>query len=78
MSEVKLTEAQRRMLEKAPSDWGLWSDSWRTPYRTSEPNILGPTMGVLRRRMLVEIDLVPPRWRITPAGRLALEKEGGE
>lgn len=69
---LKLTEAQRRVLKKAPREWTLWSTSWRTPYRSSEPNIFSPTMDVLRREYLVAIDTVPPRWCITSFGEQVL------
>lgn len=70
-SEVKLTKAQRKLLEKAPQDWGLWP--CRGFYRIPSC-MFSPTPDSLRKKGLIEVDTIPLRWRITKAGRAALNK----
>lgn len=67
---MKLSKAQRKLLSTLTSDYA--------PFRRRRgiPHMLGnPTVHALLNRGLVQIDTVPPRWRITPAGRAALEDE---
>lgn len=73
---TKLTDAQRNTLQ-ACSDWAAPFEI--TSYRndaTGEIVDLGGlrnTLGWLRNRGLVEYGMMNDTWRITPAGRAALE-----
>jgi hypothetical protein len=64
---AKLTEAQRKMLAELTPEFTRWKPRRGMPFL-----ILNPTVEALRKRGLMEIATIPPRWRITPTGRAAL------
>ncbi len=74
METVKLTKAQFRALS-------LLADhpagSMRAVYLRTMYQVSGRTMGSLYEQSLVEPTAHPngPMWRITPAGRTALQQE---
>jgi hypothetical protein len=62
----KLTEPQKRMLATVPNDW--------EPIKThfGFRSVLGnQTLRALRAKGIVEVLMVPPRWRISPLYALA-------
>ena len=68
----KLTKAQRRVLAQLTPEFTRFKPQYGMP-RLS----LNPTVTALRERGLMVIDTMPPRWRITEAGRAALNQDGG-
>lgn len=67
----KLTEAQRRLLNDLTPEFTRFHE------RRGIPQMLGnPTVHALIDRKLIEVDTVPPRWRITETGRAALHTAG--
>lgn len=67
-----LTKAQQRMLARTPKDWERWGRSRSDPHFS-----MNRTRIVLQRLGLIEIAVIPPRWRLTDSG-LALLKSLNE
>lgn len=65
-----LSEAQRRVLERAPDDWAPWRPMYRVPHYS-----LNPTTEALERLGFIECRRVPLMWRRTAAGRAVLEAD---
>jgi hypothetical protein len=79
---MKLSEAQRRRLSMAPSDWQrmpMFGDS-----RSNAPLVRIGAIEVRQQDMTPKnwqmpgVRVVEIEWRITPAGRKALKTEGEE
>lgn len=66
------SSAQQKLLERLTSEF--------TPFKRSTgfPFMIGnPTVHALLNRGFIEVLTVPPRWRITDAGRAALASAKG-
>jgi hypothetical protein len=83
MKGEKLTEAQRRVLERMASGDEVWTISgrnshtfWYNALRDRSPSF--PTIHKLQKSRLIEDyqrDFTGGKYRITPAGRAALSGE---